>query len=322
MKLKRLLRNPLAILGAFVLVASVHAEPPANFTQAKVLAKNHVYHDQNRQGEGTLYCGCKWEWTGRSGGRIDKASCGYQTRRQENRAQRLEWEHAMPASAFGQQRQCWQNGGRKNCTATDPVFSRMEADLFNLYPSVGEVNGDRSNFPFGVVTGGGAEYGQCQSKIDFQGRAFEPSDKAKGQVARTLFYMHNHYNLRMSEQQQRLLMAWDKQFPVTDWELERNQRIARLMGHDNPFVTGAKTWALGHKNEGLGVGSGELVKAIEAASTKSDIDALASVKANRNSKVYHLPTCPSYNAMAAQNAVFFESEAQALAQGYRKAKNC
>lgn len=323
MRLKQVATRIAASLSLLVFLSAAHAAPPSNFTQAKVLAKNHVYHDQNQSAEGTLYCGCKWNWVGKSGGRVDHNSCGYRVRSQENRAERTEWEHALPASSFGQQRQCWQNGGRKNCTANDPVFSRMEADLFNLFPSVGEVNGDRSNYPFGVAQVAVGQYGQCQSKTDFKGRTFEPRDEAKGQVARTLFYMHDHYNLRMSDQQQRLMMAWDKQFPVTAWESERNKRITRVMGHTNPFVTGEKRWTLGHKNEGGGVGFAESVNAVKAASTTShDLKAIIPVKGNRNSKIYHLPTCSSYNAMSPQNVVPFQSEGEAIASGYRKAGNC
>ncbi|CAM5322348.1 hypothetical protein SSTU70S_05180 [Stutzerimonas stutzeri] len=63
----------------------------------------------------------------------------------------MEWEHIVPAWVIGHQRRCWQQGGRKHCTANDPVFSRAEADLHNLVPVVGEVNGDRSNFGFGML---------------------------------------------------------------------------------------------------------------------------------------------------------------------------
>lgn len=62
------------------------------------------------------------------------------------RATRIEWEHIVPAWVMGHQRQCWQKGGRKSCTDTDPVFREMEADLHNLAPAIGEVNGDRSNY--------------------------------------------------------------------------------------------------------------------------------------------------------------------------------
>lgn len=88
----------------------------------------------------------QWQWMGKSGDRLDLATCGYQVRKQINRAQRIEWEHIVPAWVFGHQHQCWQNGGRKNCVMTDPVFRAMEAYLYNIAPSIGEVNDYRSNF--------------------------------------------------------------------------------------------------------------------------------------------------------------------------------
>ncbi len=43
---------------------------------------------------------------------------------------------------------------------------------------------------------------------------------------------------------------------------------------------------------------------------------------NRNSHIYHLPGCRSYNAVAEHNRVYFETAAAAEAAGYRKARNC
>ncbi|WP_462382524.1 endonuclease [Pseudomonas sp. Marseille-QA0892] len=301
------------------------ADPPSTFPQAKVIAKEKVYFDQASGRSGELYCGCNWRWAGKSGGRIDFGSCGYQTRKQQNRAERIEWEHIVPAQTFGQQRQCWQKGGRKNCIADDPVFRVMEANLFNLYPSVGEVNGDRSNFNYGVVAGA-SEYGQCRTKVDFKARTAEPRDEVKGLVARVTFYMFDRYGLNMSRQQQQLLMAWDKQFPVTAWERQRDGRIAAIMGHHNPFVTGERKWSLGYKPVGDGVVSPipnraqreTQPKAPKAASTGS-----GKIVGNRNSHIYHLPSgCPSYNDVAPKNRVMFESEKEATAAGYRKARNC
>ncbi len=44
----------------------------------------------------------------------------------------------------------------------------MEADLFNLYPSVGEVIGDRSNFQYEVDAAVEPQYGACASRIDLR----------------------------------------------------------------------------------------------------------------------------------------------------------
>lgn len=298
---------------------------PNSFTEAKVLSKTQVYIDQNQQGEGTIYCGCQWEWQGKSGGQVNLASCGYQVRKQQNRAERIEWEHIVPAWVFGHQRQCWQHGGRKNCVSHDPVFGKMEADLHNLAPSIGEVNGDRSNFSFGQLpTNTPYPYGMCRSRVDFKQKVFEPRDEAKGQVARVYFYMHDRYNLSMSRQQQQLLMAWDNKYPPTPWEILRDKRIAKVMGHHNPFVTGEKKWSLNHKNgtEGIAISSPTPLVSSKTIKNKPLSTENIEIKGNRNSKKYHFSYCPSFNAVADKNAVMFTSEEAAIAAGFQLAANC
>ncbi|KHT61916.1 deoxyribonuclease I [Photobacterium gaetbulicola] len=304
------------LLPVFALLLSTTTlAAPNNFSHAKVLAKENVYFD--RTDNGTFYCGCSYTFMGKSGGRVDLDSCGYQVRKNQNRAQRIEWEHIVPASNFGRARQCWQEGGRKNCVRNDPVFAAMEADMHNLTPSIGEVNGDRSNFNFSQSNAPASQYGQCDFKVDFKSRLAEPRDEIKGQIARTYFYMFDRYNLPMSNQQQRLLVAWDRQYPVSQWELERNRRIAEQMGNDNPFVTGKKVWNIGHKNSGDGL------KIPLAVSKGADIVPLEQIRGNKNSKVYHLPVgCPSYDRVSPKNVVDFKSEQEAISAGYRKAGNC
>ncbi|WP_154909196.1 endonuclease [Pseudomonas fluorescens] len=307
------------------IITPAFSSPPSTFSEAKVIAKQKIYLDQANSPMGELYCGCKWTWVGKSGGRIDAESCGYQTRKQQSRAERTEWEHIVPAWTFGHQRQCWQNGGREHCVDDDPVFRAMEADLFNLYPSVGEVNGDRSNFNYGMASGVAPQYGQCKTRVDFDQRAAEPRDEVKGLVARTTFYMFDRYKLNMSRQQQQLLMAWDKQHPVSAWEKERDRRIAAIMGYSNPFVTGDRRWTQGYKAVGDGVVSPIPVKPARAAAQPilASAPKAGLIIGNRKSQVYHLSNgCPSYDQVSAKNQITFDSESEAQAAGYRKAGNC
>ncbi len=97
--------------------------------------------------EEDFYCGCPYVKTV-----VNFASCHFQPRKNPIRAGRIEWEHVVPAWVLGHQRQCWQQGGRKNCTDTDPVYQVAEGDLNNLVPSIGEVNGDRNNFAYSAWT--------------------------------------------------------------------------------------------------------------------------------------------------------------------------
>lgn len=318
------------IAGALAAAASLSiSAAPLTFDQAKTELRRQVFHDQNNAGD--LYCGCNWEWQGRSGGSMDLPGCGYEIRAQTVRAERLEWEHVMPAWAFGHQRQCWQQGGRKHCISTDPVFRAMEADMHNLWPSVGEVNADRSNYNYGQLTSTPYQYGACTTRVDFKERVTEPRDEAKGVVARIQFYMHDRYGLNMSRQQQQLLMAWYGQYPVTEPERERDQRIAAVMGHNNPYVTGRRTWTIGQRSSGEGLKQ----LAAQGLSTSRSGSAPSTAKpvqtdahggpiiGNRNSKVFHLPQgCPSYAQVAARNQVRFNTVAQAESAGYRRAGNC
>lgn len=54
------------------------------------------------------------------------------------------------------------------------------------------------------------------------GASSEPRDEAKGFMARVQFYMHDWYGLSISRQQQQIFSAWDRMYPVTDWERERD----------------------------------------------------------------------------------------------------
>ena len=281
----------------------------------------------DRNDDGDLYCGCNWEWKGESGGRTNLAQCGYKVRAQQTRAERTEWEHIFSAWAMGHQRQCWQKGGRSNCEKTDPVFSRMEADMHNLTPVVGEVNSDRSNYNQTQLGGAFTQYGACKSKTDFKARSFEPRDEAKGMVARVSFYMADHYNLRLSKQQQQIFMSWNNKYPVSDWEILRDKRIAKHMGHSNPFVTGVKKWTLNHKNSGAGASSHSSSrgadKAINMRPTTLAMSPTVEIRGNSNSKIYHLDIgCPSYEKVSLRNRVIFDSEQAAVKAGYRKAGNC
>ena len=107
--------------------------------------------------------------------------------------------------------------------------------------AIGEVNGDRSNYRFGMVTSSRhATYGDCAMKIDFKGRVAEPPAQVRGDIARIYFYMSDAYKIRLSKQQRRLLEAWARQDPEDAWELERGRRIAKITGTGSPSISDAR----------------------------------------------------------------------------------
>ncbi len=183
----------------------------------------------------SFYCGCPLS-VERNRLVLSLKECGYEARKQPKRAARVEWEHVMSAWEFGHQLQCWQKGGRKQCRQ-DERFERMEGDMHNLFPAIGEVNGDRSNFRYNDWGGKPYQYGQCPMVVDFKGKRAQPPKRSRGMIARAYFYMRDTYGISLSRQQTRLFEAWDKMFAPDENECLRNELILKVQGNDNRHIT-------------------------------------------------------------------------------------
>lgn len=152
------------------------------------------------------------------------------------RGARVEWEHVVPASKLGEDRPCWEQGGRKQCLRDDPEFFTRYSDLHNLVPTVGELNADRSNFYFGENSGESRRYGACDFEVDFKARVAEPPPDRRGDVARIYFHMAKRYGVELDLAFRRLYAQWSVDDPVDGWERERNARIRSIEGFGNCFV--------------------------------------------------------------------------------------
>lgn len=213
---------------------------PDSFNTAKRILYNEIYKGHDI----TFYCGCDYDPKTKQ---PDWKSCDYKPRKNSERASRIEAEHVMPAHQFGNFRQCWREPkkvcpekdmtGRQCCEAKDPVFETAHNDLHNLFPAIGEVNGDRSNFNWGMVEGNKREYGACPIEIDESIRRAEPPNAVKGDVARVMFYMENTYGFKLSDQDRKLFTVWSNQDAPDAWEIERNKRIAAIQGQENRFIS-------------------------------------------------------------------------------------
>ena len=179
----------------------------------------------------TFYCNCEFDPTTKV---PVPESCGYIPRKSTNsRSKRIEWEHVVPAHRFGHDRECWTNddicpkgkAGRKCCGKIDEEFKHMEADMMNLYPAVGELNGDRSNYPFGIIEGEDRDYGQC----DFErlNRVVEPTPKIRGDIARKYFYFENKWNMDLTNEERGLFEKWNENDPIDVNELKRIEVISK-----------------------------------------------------------------------------------------------
>lgn len=208
-----------------LLFTTIFAE---SFSESKKLLKE-IYKDNQT----TFYCGCKYDPSNKDN-MIDRNSCGYVPRneltkkgKENERANRIEWEHIMPAENFGRHLACWKDGGRKACSK-DPIFNKMEADMHNLVPAIGELNADRSNFRYGADKPKVGMYGECKFEVDFDANRAYVRDEIKGDIARAYLYMSKTYNINLSDQERKLMEAWDKQDPIDEWEIEKNKRIENI----------------------------------------------------------------------------------------------
>ena len=156
-------------------------------------------------------------------------------------------EHSIPSS--------WWGGNKQ------PQYS----DIFNIVPTDGYVNNQRSNYPYGVCEGSTRlTNGQYIAKgrkgasthEGYSGVVFEPDDEYKGDFARAYFYMAACYNDVIgtwtkangssffagnsypvfTTYAMNLLMEWHRLDPVSEKETTRNCYAHAWQGNRNPFI--------------------------------------------------------------------------------------
>ena len=237
------MKHLLIIISLIILSSDAYSQNTqiTSFSKSKKLLLK-VYKDNPF----TLYCGCTFK-----GKKPNLSSCGYIPKKDKKRANRIEWEHVVPAHAFGQSFSEWRNGhpkcvskkgkkfkGRKCAQKMNEEYRRMQADMFNLYPAIGEVNGRRSNYSMAIIEGEKREFGKCD--VEIKSRKVEPREEIRGEIARTYLYMDSVYPGRgiISKKNKKIFEAWNKSDPVDVWECERAKRIEKIQGNRNEIVMG------------------------------------------------------------------------------------
>lgn len=216
----------------------------ATFDKSKTLLKK-MYVSARHFTE--FYCGSSYD----EDFNLDHSKSGFRFRKNEERANRVEWEHIVAAESFGQSFAEWRDGhpdcvdskgepykGRKCAGKASKLFQLMEADMYNLVPAIGEVNGDRSNYRFDMIQGEKREYGKCNMEIE--DRIAEPPDDKFGDIARTYMYMEAAYGRGVIAQSNiKLFEAWNKMDPVDKWECERARLVEKIQGNRNEILAKA-----------------------------------------------------------------------------------
>lgn len=167
--------------------------------------------------------------------------------------------------------QCGNYGGEGDCYNREHTFPKswfsnqapMKNDAVHILPTDGYVNGRRSNHPYSEV-GSTTWISENGSKLGssnvpgYSGTAFEPIDEFKGDLARIYFYMATRYQDRIASWENNssnadavldgtsdhvfeswylnLMVQWHTQDPVSEKELNRNNKIYQFQSNRNPFV--------------------------------------------------------------------------------------
>ena len=228
---KPLIAIPLLLATMTAFTKETNYKAPESFQEAKPIINTIVRKIHNY----TLYCHCPITWTANGKkGTPNLRTCGYKVRKRQKRAERIEIEHIVPASVLAKNMSCWKQGGRKVCKKND-TYNKMAGNLYNLWPAVGEVNADRSNYAYGFVSAPHVSYGQCKMKISFRQNRAEPPAPIRGLVARTYLYMSAKYHITLEEQQKALYEQWNKKYPISSWERQRAKQIKRYMGPNSYY---------------------------------------------------------------------------------------
>jgi deoxyribonuclease-1 len=133
---------------------------------------------------------------------------------------------------------------RSECSI--PAYGVAEADLHNLWPAIGAINSSRGDKPYGEIPGNEPTLPPSVADLycDYErttgtNDVVEPRDAVKGEIARSLFYMHVEYGLDLKGMLP-MLKRWNTGDLPDNRERARNNKIERLEEVRNKFIDDPK----------------------------------------------------------------------------------
>lgn len=237
---------PLIVGMLFPLMFSSLASATPNtqidsFSKAKRLLMEQVYNTPAMRK--TVYCDAQFD-----GQKKVTLPTGFDDSLYTSRSKRVEFEHIVPAENFGRAFVEWREGdakcvsskgkpykGRKCADRVNHEYRLMQADGYNLFAAIGSVNAYRSNYNFQMMSGTQSDFGSCDFHVE--DRKAQPPEQARGLIARTYLYFEATYpKFRLSKQQKQLFTAWDKQYPVSEFECQKAKIVESYQHNVNPIL--------------------------------------------------------------------------------------
>jgi len=115
----------------------------------------------------------------------------------------------------------------------DNRYRQIASDMHNMIPVRSRTEMGRRNARYEDL---GSSVSGDECGIRQSAQFFEPPVRVKGDVARTVAYMVDTYNLPWLGSSA-VFKGWNRLDPPDDGELTRHRHIAEIQGNDNPFVT-------------------------------------------------------------------------------------
>lgn len=118
----------------------------------------------------------------------------------------------------------------------------QKSDLHHLFPTNSRANSIRSSYHFSNVEPGEGELEDCEGSrlgISIYGGSrtyFSPPRGYRGDIARAVLYFSVRYQIPIPTGEERALKEWNKDDPVSEDEITRNQKIYQIQGNRNPFI--------------------------------------------------------------------------------------
>ncbi|MFV0575687.1 MAG: endonuclease [Vibrio sp.] len=211
-----------------------------SFSTAKRLLMQKVYNSSPMRR--TVYCDAVFN--SKKNVTLPK---GFDAHLYQSRAKRIEFEHVVPAENFGQAFKQWREGdakcvskgkaykGRKCADKASHEYRLMQADGYNLFAAIGSVNAYRSNYNFQMLSGTKSDFGTCDFHVE--NKKAQPPESARGLIARSYLYFDATYKtFSLSKQQKQLFNAWDKQYPVSDFECKKAKIVESYQHNVNTIL--------------------------------------------------------------------------------------
>ena len=73
-------------------------------------------------------------------------------------------------------------------------YRKIQADMYNLYPEIREVNGRRSNYSMAIINGEKREF--VKYDVEIENKKVEQKANIRGKIARINLYMDSFYPSR------------------------------------------------------------------------------------------------------------------------------